>query len=344
MAILAGRLRRADSTLVRQGLAVCVLLLAGARLAAAAEPTGKPATSRVSVEAAGSPQGIADLKALEAKIRETVAKVTPSVVSVSGGSGVVINSEGYVLSVAHLGGRAGRNLMVVFPNGRRARAVTLGNDEGVDAGMIKIVGEGPWPFVEMGTSKDLKLGQWCLTLGYPVTFDRGKPPLVRIGRVLANGQTEIITDGTIMGGDSGAPLFNVDGKLIGIGSKCAPSLVHNIHVPIDRFRDDWESLAKGQDFNSLTPAWAMLGVQVAEVAKELRIGSIVPRGAAEKAGLEPGDVLLKLGGQELHQRKELTASIRQHRSGDKVDVEFRRGAEILKHQLTLGGNSTGQNP
>jgi putative serine protease PepD len=115
-------------------------------------------------------------------------------------------------------------------------------------------------------------------------------------------------------------------------------------VPIDRFRDEWESLAKGQDFNSLTPAWAMLGVQVAEVAKELRIRSIAPRGAAEKAGLERDDVLLKLGDRELHQKEDLTASIRQHGSGDKVEVAFRRRAETLKHQITLGRNSPGQNP
>ena len=309
------------------------------RRAKAAPPPPKAAAN-----APASPQGLANLKALEAKVRETVAKVTPAVVSVSGGSGVVVNSEGYVLTVAHVGRQAERNIMVVFPDGRRVRGVTLGNDEGVNAGMVKLPGPGPWPHVEMGSSEELKLGQWCLTLGYPMTFEQGKPPVVRIGRVLSNGRTETITDCTIMGGDSGAPLFSLEGKLIGIDTKCSPPLTYNIHVPIDRYRDEWDLLAGGQDFNSLTPAWTMLGVQVVEVAKELRIGCIAPRGEAEKAGLQPGNVLLTLAGQKLQQKDELAASIRKHRSGEEVEIEVRRGTETLKQQLTLGQNSIGRNP
>ena len=88
----------------------------------------------------------------------------------------------------------------------------------------------------------------------------------------------------------------------------------------------------------------MLGLQFAENAKELRIKCLAPRGAGETAGLAPGDVLLKLDGQELHQNDELTALIRQHHLGDKLEIEFRRGEQTLKHQLTLGPQSTGQNP
>jgi serine protease Do len=344
MALVAGRVRRADLRLVFQCLTACVFLLAATGAAPAAEPTARSAPFRASAETTDPPQGIADLKALEDKVRATVAKVAASVVSVAGGSGVVINEEGYVLTVAHVGEHAGRNVMIVFANGRRARGVTLGNDEGVDAGMIKLTAPGPWPSVEMGTSKDLKPGQWCLTLGYPVNSERGKSPLVRIGRVLSNRKTEIITDCTIMGGDSGAPLFNLDGKLIGIGTKCTDPLTHNIHVPIDRYRDDWELLTKGQDFDSLTPAWVLLGFQIAEDAKELRIRTLAPRGAAETAGLAPGDVLLKFAGQELRRNKELTALIVRHKPGDKLEIEVRRGDETLKHQLTLGPYGTGQNP
>jgi serine protease Do len=344
VAMIVDRLRRADRTLLVGGLAVGVLLLAGVRCGDAAEAAVKPAAAKASVDVAATPQEIADLKAMEAKIRETVAKVTPAVVSVGGGSGVVVNSEGYVLTVAHVGQRAGYAITVVFPDGRRVRATTLGNDEGVDAGMVKLPGRGPWPSVEMGSSEDLKVGQWCLMLGYPVTFERGKPPVLRIGRVLSNGKTEVITDGAIMGGDSGAPLFSLDGKLIGIGSRCSPPLTDNIHVPVDRYRDEWDLLAKSQDFNSLTPDWTGLGLHVVEVAKELRIGVIAPHGAAEKAELHAGDVLLGFGGQKVQQKDELTAAIRKHRAGEEVEIEFRRGTETLKHQLTLGQTNSGRNP
>ena len=146
----------------------------------------KLATPAAVGDVAAGPQSIADLKALERKVQQVVAKVSASVVVIAEGSGVVVGSDGYVLTVAHVGGHAGRDVTVVFPDGRRARAVTLGNDSGMDAGMAKITDPGPSPYAAIGSSEDLKPGQRRLTLGYPVTFGpHGKPPLVRIGRVLA---------------------------------------------------------------------------------------------------------------------------------------------------------------
>ena len=333
---LLGSIPRPCLYSVLRCLAVCGLLLIVPRCVSAADPSTAGSTN------ATPPKGIADLRALESRIQKTVAKITPSVVAVAGGSGVVINSEGYVLTVAHVGQRAGRKVGVVFPDGRRARAVTLGNDQGVDAAMVKITDEGPWPSVEMGNSADLKPGQWCLTLGYPVTFEHGKPPLVRIGRVLLNRKTEIIADCTIMGGDSGAPLFSLDGKVIGIGSKCDTSLVWNIHVPIDRFRDEWELLAKGKDFDSLAPTTAHLGVVFADETEGVQIESIEAGSGADKAGLKPGDVLLKLGGTELQRYADFPPLLHRHRPGDKVEIEVRRGQDVLKLHATLGGGKIEQ--
>jgi serine protease Do len=321
--------------------AACGLLLA-AGLVAARESSDKPSAPETGADAAREPKGIADLKVLEGRIQRTVAKVSPAVVSVSGGSGVVVSEDGYVLTVAHVGQRAGRKVVVIFPDGRQAKAVTLGNDQGIDAGMVKITDNGPWPHAEMGLSGDLMPGQWCLTLGYPVTFERGKPPVVRIGRVLRNGNKEIITDCTIMGGDSGGPLLNLDGKVIAIGTKCDNSLVYNIHVPIDRYRDGWEQLVKGEDFNSLAPKPALLGVVAADGAGEARIGSIVPGSGAERAGLKPDDVLLKFGGQELHKYDDLPPLVQQHKPGDKVEIELRRGTAVLKIQATMGQSNAGK--
>ena len=194
-----------------------------------------------------------DLKAIERRAQETLKRVMPAVVSVAGGSGVVVSPDGYVLTVAHVGMKAGRRVTITFPDGRTVRGKTLGNDEGVDAGLIKIDGEGPFPFVPMGKSADVKAGMWCLALGYPVSFDRGKPPALRIGRVQRNRKTAIITDCTIMGGDSGGPLFDLDSNLIGIGSRCDDELNINIHVPVDCYQNDWDRLTKGEDFNSLRP-------------------------------------------------------------------------------------------
>jgi serine protease Do len=281
------------------------------------------------------------LKALEKIIRKIVAAVTPSVVALPGGSGVVVGSDGYVLTVAHVGRRAGRHLAVVFPDGRRARAVTLGNDYGVDAGLVKIIDQGPWPHAEWGRSDHLNSGQWCLTLGYPVSFEHGKMPAVRIGRVLHYGKKEIITDGTIMGGDSGAPLFDLDGRLIGIGTKCIDLLVYNIHVPIDRYREEWEKLVQGKDFDSLAPKQAFLGVIPGEGSDEPRVASVIPGSGAEKGGLRAGDLIWKFAGKELHKFEELPPLVQRHKPGDQVEIELHRGIETLKLRVTLGQREAG---
>jgi serine protease Do len=322
-------------------LAVWGALFAAASSIEAVELGKGPAAWEATAETASPPRTIADLKALEQRIQKTVAQVSASVVSLAGGSGVVISSDGYLLTVAHVDEHAGRWIVVVFPDGRRARAVTLGNDHGADAGMAKITDPGPWPHAEMASSADLKPGQWCLTLGYPITFEHGKPPVLRIGRVLRNEKPAIITDCTIMGGDSGAPLFNLDGKVVAIGTMCDRSLSVNLHVPMDRFSAVWDRLAKGEDFDSLEPK-PLLGVSAAEAGGDARIGAVTPGSGADHAGLKPGDVLLKFGGKEIHKFEELPPLVQQHKPGDKVDVELRRGTETLKVQVTLDRDGAGE--
>ena len=339
-----GILARRHASVLKELLSFWLALLPlSAGLLIAAEPAGEGLSPQARAQVAAPPQGIADLKTLESQVQKVIAKVTPSVVAVAGGSGVVVTNDGYVLTVAHVGEHAGRTVEVVFANGRRAKAVTLGNDRGVDAGMMKLTGDGPWPSAEMGTSANLQPGQWCLTLGYPMTFDRGKSPAARIGRVLDNRTTEIITDCTIMGGDSGAPLLNLEGKVIGIGTKCDnSSLVYNIHVPIDRFRQQWPALVQGKDFDSQHPQAAMLGILATVGAADARIGDIVPGSGAEKAGLKAGDVILKFGGREVHRYEELPPLVQTRSPGDQVEVEFRRGTETFKLQVTLGKSDSEQ--
>jgi len=285
----------------------------------------------------GPPTSTADLKALERKIRAAVERVAPSVVAISGGgSGVVVSEDGYVLTVAHLGVQAGRSITLTFPDGKRVKGKTLGNDHGVDAGMIKITQKGPWPHAELGKSGDLKAGQWCLTLGYAVSFEQGKPPALRIGRVLRNEEAIIVTDGTIMGGDSGGPLFDLQGKIIGIGSRCDDTITTNLYVPIDRFHDHWDRLAKGEDFNSRARNVAFLGVGPDEDADELRIGRVVPGSAAEKAGIKVGDVILRFDGSRLDEYAELPPLVGERKPGDEVEIEVRRGEKTFKVKATLG--------
>jgi serine protease Do len=288
------------------------------------------------VATAQTPTSLSNLKALERQIRATVDRVSPAVVGVSGGSGVVVSEDGYVLTVAHVGVRAGRDVTIEFPDGRQVKGKTLGNDRGTDAGLVKITGDGPWPYAEMGRSEDLKAGQWCVTLGYPISFERGKPPIVRVGRVLRNRSPMIVTDCPIMGGDSGGPLLDLQGRVIGIGSRCDNTLTVNMNVPIDRFRDHWDLLVQGEDFDSRFANVAFLGVGPDESTDEARIGYIISETAAEKAGIKVGDTVLKIDGNELSSYDDLPPLIWRRKPGDEVEIEVRRGDQTMKIKATLG--------
>ncbi|MHB8973069.1 MAG: S1C family serine protease [Pirellulaceae bacterium] len=294
-----------------------------------------PAVAPAVVPAAPAEAGV-DLKAIERRAQDTHKRVMPAVVSVAGGSGVVVSADGYVLTVAHVGMSAGRPVTITFPDGRTVHGKTLGNDEGVDAGLIKIEDAGPFPFVPMGKSADVKAGTWCLALGYPVSFERGRPPALRIGRVQRNRETAIITDCTIMGGDSGGPLFDLDGNLIGIGSRCDDALNVNIHVPVDCYHNMWERLAKGEDFDSSRPVAAYLGVGREGESDDPRIGRVYARSGAEQAGIQVGDVLARFDGTDISRYSQLPPLIERRKPGDEVEIEIRRGENLLKLKAKLG--------
>jgi serine protease Do len=314
----------------RAAVVVSLTFCAGTRI------TGQPTAAAPGVPVAASADASVDLKAMERRAQETLQKVVPSIVAVSGGCGVVVSQDGYVLTAAHVGVRPGRRVTLTFADGRVVRGRTLGSDQGVDAGLMKIDGEGPFPFVPMATSADVPVGTWCLALGYPVSFERGKAPVLRIGRVLGNRPTMLVTDCTIMGGDSGGPLFDLDGNLIGISSRCDDRLTTNIHVPVDCFRAEWDRLLRGEDFNSLRRVVAYLGVDRTEDMDEPRIGRVFPGSGAEKAGVQVGDVVLSFGGTALARYRDLPPLIEQRRPGDEVELEVRRGDQIMKLRAVLG--------
>ena len=191
-----------------------------------------------------APKNLAEVKLLEQRVQELAEKVRPATISMFGGTGVVVGKEGYILSAGHVVIEPGRQIRIRFPDGTRATAVTLGADDRYDSGMAKITSKGDFPYLEMGKSSDLELGEWCLAVGFPVSFSRSDKPPVRLGRILSNRSRTIVSDCTIMGGDSGGPLFDLDGKVIGINSRVSGSLNQNVHVPVDVFTRDWDSLTK----------------------------------------------------------------------------------------------------
>jgi serine protease Do len=291
------------------------------------------------------PASIEDIKELESHLQKVRDIIRPATVNLGGGSGVVISKEGLILTVAHVGRNAGRRISVVFPDGKRVRGEILGNYHGIDAGLAKITEKGEYPFVEMGDSEALQRGQWCIAAGYPVSFSRSQQPPIRLGRVLRTSSRTIVTDCTIMGGDSGGPLFDLDGRVIGMNSRVGGSLTSNIHVPISVYQENWERLIKGEDWgqsresrgqNPRERTGPYLGLRRNRDVEGAIVGGFFQNSPSEKAGIKVGDKITEFNGKPVENGfREIYRELRNLKSGDEVVIKVERGKEKLEFKVKL---------
>lgn len=304
------------------------------------------------------PESLDDLRAIEKQVEKIVEKVTPCTVCVqfpgSSGSGVIVSKDGYVLTAGHVSGQPGRDVTLVLHDGRKVKGKTLGRNQGIDSGMVKIIDPGDWPFVEQGTSADLKAGQWCLALGHPGGYRTGRAPVVRLGRILRPNVGGLVHDCTIVGGDSGGPLFDMNGKVIGIHSRITQSIQGNISVPIDTFRETWDRLAKGESWGGSRPPvvavpnpggqtpW--LGVTGGKGNEGCPLTQVVPGSPADKAGVKAGDIIRSADGNKIQTIQELSGVVRGKKPGDELALEIKRGDEDLKLKVLIAANDMQPNP
>jgi serine protease Do len=239
----------------------------------------EPAKQLVSVSK-NTPTSTADLLNLQAAIEQAAQIGLPATVGISiggtFGSGVIVTEDGYVLTAGHVvGNTPGRDVTIIMADGKtKVPAKTLGADHEIDSGLVKITKEGKYPHVEMGRSGDLKLGQWCVTLGHPNGLKEGRPPVLRAGRIWYARDDAIGTDCAIVGGDSGGPLLDTDGRVIGIHSRISDGIIENFDVPIDTYRDNWDRLAKGEIWGG--PEGLYLGIDGETVAQGCRVTGVHP--------------------------------------------------------------------
>ena len=322
--------------------------------------TAKPLTlAALAKPLSAKPESIADLTAIEGRVEQVAARVLPAVVGVSvgngQGSGVIISPDGYVLTAAHVSGPAHVSISLTLTDGRRVKAETLGHDEGMDAGLVKIdPKEGQnWPFCEIGKSGPLSAGQWVAALGHPGGYRKDRPPVLRLGKVLSNrGPTEfLVTDCTLVGGDSGGPLFDLDGKVIGIHSRIGPSTQNNMHVPADVFTKSWDRLAKGDEWgaNPLSaflggrpgPMLGILGETVGgdpadkTAGRGVRVRELIEKSPAADNDVKPGDVIVQFDKKPIRTMDELSALIAKKKFGDRASLVLMRDGARIEMTVTL---------
>lgn len=308
-----------------------------------------------------SPQLQADQETLEfrqAAVQSAIKKVTPALVCVQdgfgAGSGVVVSADGIVLTASHVvetGRRRSPRIRVIFPDGSTYPARLMGMNRTADAAMLKITmpcreNNGKFPFVELGESKDLERGEWCFALGHPGGFSMKRPAPLRLGRILSVGYRTVVSDCAIVLGDSGGPLFDLSGKLIGIHSMITEVIVENRHVAIDVFRRDGDRMESGESWGELnaknndlaTSRFFGVGIHWKSFVPEV---DFVNQGTpAWRAGLRPGDKLASINGQRFADGLGLSTLLGQLKEEEPIEVEYIRAGRDRTTTVTTGNRPT----
>lgn len=268
----------------------------------------------------------------------------------SSGSGFFITGDGYVLTNKHVIEGAER-LTVETQDGKEYDAEIVGQDPYYDVALLKVIGDGPFPALPLGSSTDLRPGEWVLAIGNPISFRDS----VTVGVVSGKGRrlefgpdqlsNYIQTDAAINFGNSGGPLINARGEVIGINTAIVrrrqvtamqAEVIQGINfaLPIDVVKPHLDQLATDG-----TVRRGYLGVTVQPVTQEMAeyfelpealgafvsgVGDDTP---ASAAGVKVDDIILAVDGIELSDSSDLVSIISNRRPGESVELEIWRGGK-----------------
>jgi serine protease Do len=284
---------------------------------------------------------------------------------VGGGSGFIVSSDGLVLTNKHVVSDKEAEYTVLTNDGKKYPAKVLALDPVQDLAVIKIENEADaviFPFVKLGDSDSLQIGQAVITIGNALGEFRNTVSagvVSGLGRTITasgGGLTETIedviqTDAAINSGNSGGPLLNLKGEVIGINTAIV-SDAQNIGfaIPINKAKKDIESVK-----NDGKIVYPFLGIRYVLVNEELKsknnlsvdYGVWVQKGnngepavtadsAAEKAGIKESDIILEFNGEKITADNSLSDIIQKYNPGDKVSLKILRGKNEINLEVTLG--------
>lgn len=287
------------------------------------------------------------------------------------GSGFLISADGYILTNDHVAGNASK-IIVTTTSGKQYDAQLIATDPTTDVALLKIKGSN-LPYVTLGNSDDLTVGEWAIAMGNPFgLFSINDKPTVTVG-VISNTEVNlglqdqghnyrgmIQTDAAISSGNSGGPLLNSNGEVIGINavirstaqsaSGLAGSIGLGFAIPINKVKKIVDEFMSGRKIDRPS---SNLGFRVSSLTDELRqyfhietdddgvvVTDMMRNSPAGSAGLEPGDLITKIDGSRVRSAEELLSIIADHRAGDTITITVNRGDKTENIKLKLPAAQT----
>ncbi len=280
------------------------------------------------------------------------------------GSGFLISSDGYIVTNDHVAGNA-TEITVTLVGGRRLKATLVGTDASTDICLLK-VNEKDLPAVTLGNSDDVMIGEWAIALGNPFgLFEINDKPTVTVGVVSSTGmklgqmdnryyRDMIETDAAINGGNSGGPLVNSTGEVIGMntliytGGQSSTYIGYGFAIPVNKIKKVVSELKKkGKVTHDV--AWGFDAQPVDEriaryfgmkQVEGIIISEIASGGPAEKAGLKVGDIIVDVNGDKVNSDDDFIAVLVDASPGDVLKLKVIRERKTIELSLVLGRDSS----
>ena len=282
------------------------------------------------------------------------------------GSGFIISPDGYILTNNHVAGNA-KKVVITTTDGKRYDAEIIGTDPATDIALLKIKSDVNLPYLQFANSDDLIIGEWAIALGNPFgLFDLNAKPTVTVGVISNKGvnfleeqdkrltvyKDMIQTDAAISSGNSGGPLVNAEGKAIGMNTMIfstaqsqsgSGSIGIGFSIPINRVSQIVELIKSKKVINRNV----YLGLDIQEIddkvinylnlpdIRGVVIYSTQNSGPANRAGLEPGDVILSINGRKVLREDDFYIEVYDSMVGENMEFQILRGDKEKTIKLQL---------
>ncbi|MDI6765567.1 MAG: trypsin-like peptidase domain-containing protein [Bacteroidota bacterium] len=273
------------------------------------------------------------------------------------GSGFIVSPDGYILTNDHVAGNASK-ITITLTNKEKYEAELIGTDLVSDISLLKINGK-DFSYLKLGNSDDVIIGEWVIAMGNPFgLFEISDKPTVTVGVVSATGMNlnaeggriyrgMIQTDAAINQGNSGGPLLNSTGEVIGVNAVIYTPNQGNIGlgfaIPINRVKDIVAELKRSGKIER--NFWTGLEVQTVDArvaryfdldkAEGVIVTDVKRRSPADESGFKPGDIIIEVNGEKIANENAIVSIVRTSRAGDVLKMKVIRDKKIFNLSLKL---------